>query len=237
MKATGWQLLCAMGNFTEALPINSWVTKSLRRLHKEGDEMISSLRGILIHKDTEGVVVDCSGVGYGVAMPLSCLAHIGEVDSEVLILVHTHVTQDSLRLFGFSNSSRRGVFSSLIGISGVGPKMALAILSMFSPPELADIAARGDKGLLVKIPGVGAKKAAKLLLELKDRLPELPPSSGTARLECRSLYDDLVSALVNLGFQNTVAEDAGRRVMEAAPAENDVALLVKQALQLTTRPN
>jgi Holliday junction DNA helicase RuvA len=165
------------------------------------------------------------------------LTHLGEVNSEVRILIHTHVTQDSLRLFGFSDVDRRGVFSSLIGISGVGPKMALAILSMFTPPELADIASRGDKGLLVKIPGIGAKKAAKLLLELKDRLPKVSPGEGVGRLERRSLLDDLVSALVNLGFQSAVAEDAGRQVIQDAPAENNVALLVKQALQLTKRPN
>ena len=199
--------------------------------------MISSLRGTLIHKDTDGVVVECGGVGYGVAMPLSCLTHLEEVNCEVLILIHTHVSQDSLRLYGFSDASRREVFSSLIGISGVGPKMALAILSMFTPPELADIAVRGDKGLLVKIPGIGAKKAAKLLLELKDRLPEVSPGVGVGRLERRSLLDDLVSALVNLGFQSAVAEDAGRQVIQDAPAENNVALLVKQALQLTKRPN
>ena len=199
--------------------------------------MIANLRGVLLHKDGEGVVVDCGGVGYGVAMPLCCLTGLGEERTEVEILVHTHVTQDALRLYGFTRGLTREVFVALIGISGVGPRLALAILSMFSPEELRDIAERGDKGQLIRIPGVGAKKAAKLLLELKDRLPPMSPESRAAGRSAPAVFDDLVSALVNLGFKDGVAEDAGRRALEAEPNEENVALLVKAALRWTTRVN
>ena len=200
--------------------------------------MIASLRGILLHKDAEGIVVDCGGVGYGVSMPLSCLTGLGEERSEVEVLIHTHVTQDALRLYGFSKELNRQVFVSLIGISGVGPRLALAILSMFSPQELGDIAERGDKGLMIKIPGVGAKKAAKLLLELKDRLPVMDRQQNVKAGDAAPpLFDDLVSALVNLGFKEPIAEDAGRRALEAEPAQENIALLVKAALRWTTRVN
>ena len=199
--------------------------------------MIASLRGVLAHKDAQGVVVECGGVGYAVAMPLPCLTALPNENNEVHVLVHTHLPQDALRLYGFTDALRRRVFVALIGISGVGPSLALAILSMFSPEELSDIAVRGDKGQLVRIPGVGAKKAAKLLLELKDRLPQGVAPGGGMPCAQPSIYEDLVSALVNLGFKDGVAEDAGRRVLEVEPAEKDIALLVKKALRLTTRVN
>jgi len=195
--------------------------------------MIASLRGTLSHKDAQGVVVDCNGVGYGLAMSLSGLAALGDVGTEISLVVHTHVTQDSLRLYGFAEAAERDLFTSLIGASGVGPKLALAVLSTFSPGELSDVVARGDVSTLVRIPGVGKKKAERLVLELKDRLPTVVGSALSPRYS--STEQDLTSALENLGFTGQIAARAARDAVESNPEKDDLAFLVREALRATTR--
>lgn len=192
--------------------------------------MIARLRGELVHKDASGAVVDCGGVGYGVAMSLSALARIGDLGKGVELLVYTHVTQESLRLFGFLEAEEKRLFEVLIGISGVGPKLALAVLSTMSPSELGDVVAREDARALVRIPGVGKKTAQRLLLELKDRLPAaeiVSPAVG--------LRDDLESALVNLGFNAAAAAKATEVAMAGHPGEVDLASLVRAALRASTK--
>jgi holliday junction DNA helicase RuvA len=195
--------------------------------------MIASLRGTLLAKETDAVVVECGGVGYGVAMSLSSLQRLGREGTEVRLFVHTHLSQDALRLFGFVERDERDAFLVLIGTSGVGPKLALAILSTLSPSELADIVARGDRAALTRIPGVGGKKAERLLIELKDRLAEL--SLPAVAAGSGGLLSDLVSALVNLGFSAQIAERAARDALEADPEERELATLVRAALRRTTR--
>ena len=199
--------------------------------------MISSLRGILIDKQADGAVIECAGVGYGVAMPISSLVRMGQLGDEVKVLVETSLSQDALRLFGFLETSERDVFRVLVGINGVGPKLALAVLSVFSAEELCDIVGREDKPRLVKIPGVGGKKADRLLLELKDRLPKLmiqPEVTGGVIEVSIGPKDDLVDAMLALGFKNAIAEKAANTALERLPDEGDIATLVREALRVAT---
>ncbi|MEM6730344.1 MAG: Holliday junction branch migration protein RuvA [Myxococcota bacterium] len=191
--------------------------------------MIASLRGTVIHKDASGAVIECAGVGYGLAMSLSSLTRIGEEGSSAFVHVHTHLTQDALRLFGFADASERHAFEILIAISGVGPRLAIAILSFLSPSELAEAVENGDKGALVKVPGVGGKKAERLLVELKGRLIAVDGEGRPAKTT--SVTEDLVSALVNLGFPPKDADHVARAVRDEHPDERDLATLVKASLR------
>ncbi|MEO1481111.1 MAG: Holliday junction branch migration protein RuvA [Myxococcota bacterium] len=191
--------------------------------------MIASLRGTVARKDAQGIVIECAGVGYGLTMSLSSLTQLGDVGSSATVLVHTHLTQDSLRLYGFMGDAERRAFEVLIGINGVGPRLAVAVLSFLSPGELRRAVDDADKGALVKVPGVGGKKAERLLVELKGRLLDVDASGeGTA---APSVLDDLASALANLGFPPKDAETTARSVRDAHPDETDLAVLVKAALK------
>jgi Holliday junction DNA helicase RuvA len=192
--------------------------------------VITSLRGRLVRKDGAGAVVECGGVGYGVAMSLSSLSRLGKVGGDVFVLVHTHLTQDALRLYGFADEEEQQAFEVLIGTTGVGPKLALAILSSLSPAELAGIVSRADKVALTRVPGVGGKKAERLLVELKGRLPQVGFGAPAGR---PSLVNDVVSALSNLGFSDEVADQAARAALEKHPGETEIATLVRAALQET----
>ncbi len=194
--------------------------------------MIASLRGRLRAKDAQGVVVECGGVGFGVAVSLTSLARLGAEGSEVELLIHTHVSQDQIRLFGFADLAERQAFTVLINTTGVGPRLALAVLSTLSPRELGDVVARQDKAALTRIPGIGAKTAERLLLELKHRLPEQPPEPGAVGRV--NVVQDLASALGNLGFKPAQADEVARRTLEELPGEADLALLVRAALRATT---
>lgn len=199
--------------------------------------MISSLRGVLIEKQAGGAVIECGGVGYGVAMPISSLVRLGTEGDEVKVLVETSLSQDALRLFGFLEQGERDVFRVLVSISGVGPKLALAVLSVFSAEELCDIVTREDKPRLVKIPGVGGKKADRLLLELKDRLPKLmlKPQTSVGVIEVSvGAKDDLIDAMLALGFKTAIAEKAASTALERLPDEADIATLVREALRVAT---
>ncbi|MEO0811841.1 MAG: Holliday junction branch migration protein RuvA [Myxococcota bacterium] len=191
--------------------------------------MIASLNGLIVHKDASGAVIECAGVGYGVAMSLSSLTTLGEEGANAKVLVHTHVTENSLKLFGFITDSERRAFEVLIAISGVGPRLAIAVLSFLSPGELAQAVEDGDKGALVKVPGVGGKKAERLLVELKGKLL-ITDAQGTP-VRAGSVVEDLASARLNLGFPPKDAENVARAVRDDNPEESDLATLVKAALR------
>jgi Holliday junction DNA helicase RuvA len=196
--------------------------------------MIASLRGKLMAKTAEHAVIECAGVGYGVFMSLASLVKLGAEGADVHVLVHTHLTQDSLRLFGFADAAEREVFEILISLSGVGPKLALAILSILSAGELSDAVARGDKGMLTRVPGVGAKKAERLLVDLKGRLDGVTAAPSKPGAPRTTIFDDLVSALVNLGFQPKDAEKSARGIVEQRPDERDLTVLVRDALRASS---
>jgi Holliday junction DNA helicase RuvA len=178
--------------------------------------MIAFLRGRVLEKQPNRVIVDVGGVGYDLAVPLSTFYTAGEPGSEITLRVHTHVREDQLALFGFATPLELTVFERLIGISGIGPKLALAVLSGIEPRELVSALHRGDVARLTKIPGVGKKTSERIILELRDRLPKAmeavatgaaPPSASDA------LRDDLTSALVNLGYHRPAIETALDRLL------------------------
>jgi len=198
--------------------------------------MIARLRGTLVDKAPSRIVVDVAGVGYDVQVPLSTFYPLGDEGSTVQLRVHTHVREDLIALYGFATALEHDLFERLIAINGVGPKLALAVLSGIEPEELVRAVREGDVARLTKIPGVGKKTAERIGLELKDRLPltfglaERPAPSDADRLR-----GDVLSALTNLGYQSNAAEQALDKVFAASPdAAFETAL--RGALKALMRP-
>ena len=181
--------------------------------------MIARLRGRIAEKHPHRVTVDVHGVGYELHIPLSTWYGLGEPGADAVFQVHTHVREDTLALFGFATALELRIFEQLIGISGIGPRLALAVLSGIEPAELVQAVGRGDVRRLTGIPGIGKKTAERMGLELRDRLPSvLEPDPGTAVAgEPGAARGDLVSALVNLGYGRPSAE----RAVDAALGAGD----------------
>jgi holliday junction DNA helicase RuvA len=174
--------------------------------------MIAFLRGRVVDKQPNRVIVDIQGVGYDVHVPLSTFYEIGEEGSDIALRVHTHVREDALQLYGFLTELELRLFERLIGISGIGPKLAVAVLSGMDPPDLVTAVQRADVTRLTGIPGVGKKTAERIILELKDRLAHLAPAAAADAGSTPSAPDrlraDLLSALQNLGYHRPQAEKA-----------------------------
>jgi Holliday junction DNA helicase RuvA len=170
--------------------------------------VIAFLRGRLLEKHPNRVVIDVNGVGYEVHVPVSSFYGMAEAGADVSLRVHTHVREDAIALFGFGSVLELQLFERLIGISGIGPRLALAVLSGIEPPDLIQAVQRGDVTRLTAIPGVGRKTADRIALELKDRLNALTPSSEPAAPGGGSIRNDLLSALLNLGYHRPAAEKA-----------------------------
>ncbi len=194
--------------------------------------MIAHLRGRLFEKSPNRVVVDVNGVGYDVAVPLSTFYGLGEVGVEVALRIHTHVREDALALYGFATTLEQDLFERLIGISGIGPKLALAVLSGIEPMELMRAIERGDVARLTGIPGVGKKTSERIVLEMKDRLPRVHHVAAAAGAveEPSAVRDDVLSALVNLGYHRPLAEKAVAAALKAMPGDGFERTL-KQALR------
>ena len=169
--------------------------------------MIGLLRGRLLEKRPNQVVLDVGGVGYLVAVPLSTFAALGDLHAEVTLLIHTHVREDALALYGFLSAREKHLFELLLGASGVGPSLALKILSGMNVEELVPAIRSGDLARLTKIPGVGRKTAERMVVELKDKLEsvtveaEKPTPSSPAGVEA-----DVKSALLNLGYDERAVD-------------------------------
>ena len=184
--------------------------------------MIAALRGKLLEKHPNRVILDVGGVGYDVQVPLSTFYSIGDAGGDVSLRVRTHVREDAIALYGFLTALELDLFDRLIAISGIGPKVALAVLSGIEAGELVRAVRGQDVARLRRIPGVGKKTAERIGLELKDKLPSAP-SAGDAAVAGGDLRDDVISALVNLGYQRASAEkavDAELKKSPDAPFEN-----------------
>ncbi|GBE41190.1 Holliday junction ATP-dependent DNA helicase RuvA [bacterium BMS3Bbin09] len=169
--------------------------------------MIASLNGTVLTKRPEGVIVDVNGVGYQLSVPLCSLPDIPEPGETVFIHTYTHVREDALQLFGFLNEQDREVFMSLIGISGIGPKLGLAILSGMPADRFVETVQNEDVTMLTTIPGLGKKTASRLILELKGKLPSLDPEEASSSRTSQEEID-AISALVNLGYKKQFSEKA-----------------------------
>jgi Holliday junction DNA helicase RuvA len=198
--------------------------------------MIGQLRGRLAEKRPNQVLVDVGGVGYLVQVPLSTYAALGELHTEVTLLIHTHVREDALALYGFVSAREKHFFEMLLSASGVGPTLALKILSGMSVEELVPAIRGSDLVRLTRIPGVGRKTAERMVVELKDRLEvvameaEKPAPSSPAGVEA-----DVISALVNLGYDGRTAESAVGEAKRTAGTTN-LEKLLRAALQSLTAP-
>lgn len=188
--------------------------------------MIGLLRGRLLEKRPNQVILDVGGVGYLVAIPLSTFATLGELHAEVTLLIHTHVREDAFSLYGFLSAREKHLFELLLGASGVGPSLALKILSGMNVEELVPAIRSGDLARLTKIPGVGRKTAERMVVELKDKLDavaieaEKPAPASPAGVEA-----DVKSALVNLGYDERTAEAAVAEAKREAGAASFEKLL------------
>lgn len=199
--------------------------------------MIGRLTGRLMDCEPGSAILDVGGVGYELRIPLSTYYRLSARPDPAVLFVHTHVREDALALFGFATREERAAFERLISISGVGPRMALAVLSGIGVEDLARAVAEGDRGRLERIPGIGRKTAERVLLELKDKrdaarserpaTPSGPPGEG-------GLREDAVSALLNLGYP----PDAARRAVEQASGEaggGELGGLLRAALRRLVR--
>ncbi len=174
--------------------------------------MIARLNGRILEKHPSRVVIDVHGVGYDVHIALSTFYGLGEPGADATLRIHTHVRAEALSLFGFATRIEQQLFEQLIGVSGIGPRLALSVLSGIEPADLIRAVRQGDIGRLTGIPGVGKKTAERIGLELKDRLPasgiELEADDPTRRDEGAGMRGDMVSALLNLGYHRPLAERA-----------------------------
>ena len=198
--------------------------------------MIAHLRGTLLEKHPNQAVVEAGGVGYDVAIPVSTYATLPDAGQEVRLRIHTHVREDALQLFGFSTGEEKMLFEKLISVSGIGPKLGLTVLSGLAAPDLIAAIRAGATERLVRIPGVGKKTAERMILELREKLPEVaagaaPEATPEGKAAFSGLEQDVLSALVNLGCSAAAAEAAVRKA-KSAGAPTDFEPFFRRALEL-----
>ncbi len=202
--------------------------------------MIGQLRGTLIDKRPNQVLLDVSGVGYQVQIPLSTFYALGELKEEISLLIHTHVREDALVLYGFLTAREKHFFELLISASGVGPSLALKILSGMSVDDLIPAIRAGDLVLLTRIPGVGKKTAERIVVELRDKLAQMEAAGAAEERPAArgGIAGDVVSALLNLGYDRRAAEKATEEVQSQALASGGATFeaLLRASLQSLSRP-
>ncbi len=177
--------------------------------------MIAHLRGTLLATSPGHAIVDCHGVGYDVTVSMNTFTELPDVGSEVSLFIYTNVREDQIALFGFHRAEEKALFEKLISVSGIGPKLAVNILGGMNTLDLVATIRGGDATRLTRMPGVGKKTAERMVLELKDKLADFGVTPATPRPK-HVLEDDVLSALINLGYQSVAAE---RALEKLGPAE------------------
>jgi len=194
--------------------------------------VIAHLSGRLLHKSPQAVVIDVAGVGYRAFIPVSTFYRLGEEGAPVSLRIHTHVREDALSLFGFASAAEHDLFERLIAVAGVGPRLAVNILSGIEADDLIDALRSSDVARLVRIPGVGRKTAERLVVELKDKMPAAA-AAGQPPAEPGTPKEDLLSALANLGYSRAEAERGVERALREDGAGRFEDLL-RRALQIVS---
>jgi Holliday junction DNA helicase RuvA len=203
--------------------------------------MIAHLTGILFSKSPQSVIVDTAGVGYQIFIPLSTFYQLPDELEKVNLHVYTHVREDVIQLFGFQTEREREVFSLLISVSGIGPKLALNILSGIGLDDLLSAIGRADSERIAAVPGVGKKTSQRITLELKEKASYLSegieaPPRDRPQIKDKVIFDDALSALINLGYQSRFAKRAIENVL-FKDNEIDLETLLKEALRSLARGN
>lgn len=196
--------------------------------------MIAHLRGVLLEKHPNQALVDVGGVGYDVTIPVSTFSRLPDAGKEASLHIHTHVREDLIALFGFLTKEERNVFERLISVSGIGPKLAVTVLSGLATEDLIAAVRNGDLVRLTRIPGVGKKTAERMVLELKDKLDVIPGASVKSMPQTPAmtpLEQDVLSALLNLGGQRAAAEAAMVR-LKSEKLPEDFERMFRRALEL-----
>jgi Holliday junction DNA helicase RuvA len=203
--------------------------------------MIAYLSGKLFEKEANLIIIDVGGVGYEVIIPLSTFYDLGEIGEDVSLRIYTYVREDVFQLFGFKTVRERELFLLLISVSGIGPKSAVTALSGMSADEIIGAIRQNNLARLNSIPGVGKKTAERMVIELRDKIAKLSAVSseemraeGIPQTSGDDVYDDAISALVNLGYQRNAAERALKQAMDEG-TEMSVQKLLRKSLQLLAK--
>lgn len=205
--------------------------------------MIAYLSGKLLEKQATSVIIEANGIGYEVTIPLSTFYELGDEGSDVTLRIYTHVREDALQLYGFRTTRERELYLKLISVSGIGAKSGISMLSGLSADEIVTAIRTDNLARLTSIPGVGRKTAERLVIELRDKLNEFTAQSTQERiaagakqsdLPADALFDDALSALVNLGYQRNAAEKALNQAVKDG-TEMSVQKLLRKSLQLLAK--
>jgi Holliday junction DNA helicase RuvA len=198
--------------------------------------MIARIRGALIHKSISHVIVDIHGMGYRVFVPLTTYYELPDINQPVTLHVHTHVKDDAINLFGFYNNEEKELFQLMIAVSGIGPKLAVNILSGISAGELIRAISQRDLNRLIRIPGIGKKMAERIILELKDRMMKIGSCESSDKDISRTSIDemktDVLSALINLGYKSQVAKNALEKIIRESHETMTLDFLLKKSLRI-----
>ena len=191
--------------------------------------MIALLRGKLISKRPDGIIIDVGGVGYNVQVPLTLLSSLPEENEDTSLHIYTHVREDVLKLYGFQSEDEKRIFTTIIGVTGIGPKMAMNVLSTISPDNFYSAISSEDVGALCRVPGLGKKTAHRLILEIREKLPSIVDKTDMI------YYDDTLSALVNLGYKKNIAKNALKKAYSSGCS--DFEGLIKESLKHLSNEN
>ncbi len=205
--------------------------------------MIAYLAGKILEKEANSVIIDVGGIGYEATIPLSTFYELGEIGEAVALRIFTYVREDTLQLFGFKTLQERELFLKLITVSGIGPKAGISMLSGMNADEIIAAIRTDNLARLTSIPGIGKKTAERLVIELRDKVATLASisststsvsSDGQSSASTNEIFDDAISALVNLGYQRNAAEKAVKKAVQDG-TEMSVQKLLRKSLQLLAK--
>ncbi|MCC6745372.1 MAG: Holliday junction branch migration protein RuvA [Acidobacteria bacterium] len=202
--------------------------------------MIAHLSGTILGKQPNSVVIDVHGVGYEVTIPVSTFYELGDVGAQASLRVHTHVREDAIQLFGFRTAREKELFLRLTSVSGIGPKLGITFLSGTSPDDLIAAIRANDLARLISIPGVGRKTAERVVIELRDKIGQLAQpgtdeeTTAVAAVDVDATRDDVVAALVSLGYPKATADKVVGRVLETE-TDRTIEHVLRQALKQLSR--